>query len=77
MSEWKLTFKGGIRPRDAALNILLYADDATLTAGTESDFQTGVYSQSEVCKDYSIKISSQKPKTIASLGNVPILTKIF
>ena len=54
-----MIFERGKRLNDATLNVLLYADDASLIAETKSALQMGKYPLGRICKVYSIKISSR------------------
>lgn len=57
------------------INILCYADDTLLIAENEDDLQRLLYEFSKICKNFNLKISTQKTKAMTIAKN-PIRCKL-
>jgi hypothetical protein len=75
--QWNKIYNKGIRiQNNTKLNTLLYADDQIIISNSEDNLQRGVYMLNNILKDFKMKISCSKSKTMAFLGQQPVRSKI-
>ena len=62
--------------RNLYLNILLFADDKVFIQDSEDKLQKSVCILNQMCKDYNLKISTDKTKIMAFKGKHLVRSKI-
>ena len=79
MQQWKEKINPRIKltPSSHRINTLLFADDQVIMQKTEKDLQLAVFHLSQICKEYNLRISTQKTKVMAFRGKHPIRSKII
>ena len=73
---WKNKVDLGINFKNMYLNSLLYADDKVIIQDSEDKLQKSVYTLEQIAKEYGLKLSTEKTKTMAFKGIYPVRTKI-
>ena len=74
---WKTKVDSGIQLQgDIYVNSLLYADDKVIIQETEDQLQKAIFTFNTILRNYGLRISAAKSKTMAFLGKRPIRTKI-
>lgn len=75
--NWKLSITPSIRLNaNTNINTLLFADDQAIIQENEDDLQRATHRLYTICRDYGMKISSKKSKTMAFKGKDPVRSKI-
>jgi hypothetical protein len=75
--KWnKINTEGITLPTTTKINTVLLAHDEVITADSEDNLQSGVFSLQNTANNFGMEISSEKSETMAFLGQDPVRFKI-
>ena len=77
ISKWQIKLEKHFKIKNKFLDTILFADDQVLLTSSEDDLQNALFKLNNICKEYSLNISTNKTKVLAFKGTETIRAKII